>query len=61
MHSAALLLAQHYLWVLLIIFLIGTLGGKLAGKLGLPDVAIFILLGMILGPYMLDLIDSIIK
>jgi cell volume regulation protein A len=57
MHSAALLLAQHYLWALLILFLMGTLGGKLAGKLGLPDVAIFILLGIILGPYMLSLID----
>jgi cell volume regulation protein A len=57
MHSATLLLAQHYLWALLIIFLIGTLGGKLAEKLGLPDVAIFILLGIILGPYMLSFID----
>jgi cell volume regulation protein A len=57
MHSATLLLAQHYLLALFIIFFIGTLGGKLAEKLGLPDVAIFILLGIVLGPSMVSLIN----
>lgn len=57
MHSAALLLAQHYLLALFIIFFIGTLGGKLAEKLGLPDVALFILLGILLGPSMLSLVN----
>jgi cell volume regulation protein A len=56
MHSEAVLLAQHYLWALFIIFFIGTLGGKLAEKLGLPDVAIFIVLGIVLGPSVLSLI-----
>ncbi|QGQ98728.1 sodium:proton antiporter [Paenibacillus psychroresistens] len=57
MHSETLLLAQHYLLALFIIFLIGTLGGKLAEKLGLPDVAIFIVLGILLGPSVLSLVD----
>ncbi|SEC45877.1 sodium:proton antiporter [Paenibacillus sp. GP183] len=57
MHSATLLLAQHYLMALFIIFFIGTLGGKLADKLGIPDVAIFILLGIVLGPSMLSVIN----
>jgi cell volume regulation protein A len=57
MHSASLLLAQHYLLALFIIFFIGTLGGKLADKLGLPDVALFILLGIVLGPSVLSLIN----
>lgn len=56
MHSASLVLAQHYLLALFIIFFIGTLGGKLAEKLGLPDVAIFILLGIVLGPSLFSLI-----
>jgi potassium/hydrogen antiporter len=57
MHSESVLLAQHFLLALFIIFFIGTLGGKLAEKLGLPDVVLFILLGIILGPSMLSLIN----
>ena len=51
-HSEAVVIVQQYLTYVLIIFLVGTLGGKLAGKLRLPDVAIFIVIGMILGPFL---------
>ncbi|MDB4866959.1 MAG: Sodium/proton antiporter, family [Cohnella sp.] len=56
MHSEAVILAQHFLMSLLLIFLVGTLGGKLAEKLKLPDVAVFLLIGMALGPAALSLI-----
>jgi len=57
MHSAAVMLAHHYLTLLFIIFFIGTLGGKLAEKLGLPDVTVFILIGIVLGPAMLSFVN----
>jgi cell volume regulation protein A len=57
MHSETVLLAQHFLLALFIIFFIGTLGGKLAEKLSLPDVVLFLLLGIILGPSVLSLIN----
>lgn len=50
MHSEGVVLAQQLLTSLLVIFFAGTIGGKIAGKLNLPDVAIFILIGIILGP-----------
>lgn len=50
MHSETVLLAQHYLTVFLIIFLLGTVAGKIARKFGLPEVALYIIIGMIFGP-----------
>ncbi|WJH37153.1 sodium:proton antiporter [Paenibacillus sp. CC-CFT747] len=57
MHSESVAAAQHYLTYLLVIFLVGTLGGKLAGKLRLPDVVVFILTGIVLGPSLLGAVD----
>ncbi|WNQ12467.1 sodium:proton antiporter [Paenibacillus aurantius] len=57
MHSESVVAAQHYLTYLLVIFLVGTLGGKLAGKLRLPDVVVFILTGIVLGPSLLGAVD----
>lgn len=50
MESKTVLLAQHYLTVFLIIFLLGTIAGKIARRFGLPEVAIYILFGMLFGP-----------
>lgn len=57
MHSEAVIHAQHLLMNLLMIFLAGTFGGKLAEYLRIPDVAVFLLVGMALGPAALSLID----
>ena len=57
MHSHAVELAQYYLTALLIIFLIGTLGGKIAEKLRLPDVAIYMIIGILIGPQVFSMID----
>jgi cell volume regulation protein A len=51
MHSEAVMLAQQFLTLLFFIFLIGTIGGKVAEKVGIPDVVVYILLGMALGMY----------
>ena len=56
LHSETVDLAQHYLTAFFIMLLIGTLGGKIAGKFRLPDVAIFIVIGIILGPAMMSVI-----
>jgi len=50
MHSESMVLAQNFLAALLLIFFIGTLGGRLAEKLQIPDVSVYILLGVVLGP-----------
>ncbi|WP_027417732.1 cation:proton antiporter [Aneurinibacillus terranovensis] len=57
MHSEAVLLAQQHLTSLFILLFLGTMGGKMAEKLRLPDVAIYIILGMILGSSVLGLVS----
>ncbi|KEO83113.1 cation:proton antiporter [Tumebacillus flagellatus] len=57
MHSHAVELAQELLTAVLIIFFIGTLGGKLSEKLRIPDVVLYILIGLVLSPSVLDLVD----
>lgn len=56
MHSDTVILAQHYLTSLFVMLLIGTLGGKIAGKLRLPDVALYMVIGIILGPSILSVV-----
>ncbi len=56
MHSETVILAQHYLTSLFVMLLIGTLGGKIAGKLRLPDVALYMVIGIILGPSILSVV-----
>jgi cell volume regulation protein A len=55
--SAALELAKHTLLVFGIILGIGTLSGLLARMARVPDVVVFLLVGMLIGPAMLGLVD----
>jgi len=55
--SAPIELAKHILLVFGIILAVGTFFGLLAKRVRVPDVAVFLLVGMMLGPGMLGLID----
>jgi cell volume regulation protein A len=55
--SAALDIAKHTLLSCGLILAIGTLTGLLAQKIGIPDVAAFLLVGVAIGPQALGLID----
>jgi cell volume regulation protein A len=57
MHSENLLLAQHWLLAFLILFVAGTVMSKAAEWLRLPDVALYLLAGIALGPQVLGLLD----
>ena len=50
MESAAISSAKHILFIIGVILLAGSLSGILAQKLKLPDVVVFLLIGMGLGP-----------
>jgi potassium/hydrogen antiporter len=55
--SAPIELAKHILLVFGIILAVGTFFGLLAKRVRVPDVAVFLLVGMMLGPGILGLID----
>ena len=55
--SAALELAKHTLLVFGIILGIGTFSGLLARLIKVPDVVVFLLVGMLIGPGMLGFVD----
>jgi cell volume regulation protein A len=55
--SAALEIAKHTLLVLGIILGLGTLSGLLARLIRVPDVVIFLLVGMLIGPGVLGLVN----
>lgn len=55
--SAAIELAKHVLLTFGLILAFGTAFGLLAQKLKVPDVAVFLLVGMALGPGMTGLVD----
>jgi cell volume regulation protein A len=55
--STAIELAKHTLLVFGIILAVGTFFGLLARRVRVPDVAVFLLVGMLLGPGVLGLID----
>jgi cell volume regulation protein A len=55
--SAALELAKHTLLVFGIILGIGTFSGLLARLAKMPDVVVFLLVGMLIGPGMLGFVD----
>ena len=57
MESAAIVLAKQILLTLGLILTIGTLSGFLAQKLKVPDVAVFLLVGMLLGPGITGLVN----
>jgi potassium/hydrogen antiporter len=55
--SASLEIAKHTLLSCGLILAIGTLTGLLAQKIRIPDVAVFLVVGMAIGPQALGLID----
>lgn len=55
--SAALELAKHTLLIFGIILGIGTFSGLLARMARVPDVVVFLLIGMLIGPGMLGFVD----
>ncbi len=55
--SAALELAKHTLLIFGIILGIGTFSGLLARLIRVPDVVVFLLVGMLIGPGLLGLVD----
>jgi len=55
--SASIELAKHTLLVFGIILAVGTFSGLLARMARVPDVVVFLLVGMLLGPGVLGLID----
>ncbi|HEY4973973.1 MAG TPA: cation:proton antiporter, partial [Steroidobacteraceae bacterium] len=55
--SASLEIAKHTLLSCGLILAIGTLAGLLAQKIRVPDVAIFLLAGIAIGPQALGLVD----
>jgi cell volume regulation protein A len=54
--SASIEIARHTLLSCGLILAIGTLAGLLAQKIRIPDVAVFLVAGIAIGPQMLDLI-----
>ncbi|SHF00471.1 sodium/proton antiporter, CPA1 family [Seinonella peptonophila] len=50
MHSAVVEAAQHILLNILFIFIVATIAGALAEKINIPDVAVFLIAGMLIGP-----------
>jgi potassium/hydrogen antiporter len=57
MDSSALELAKHVLLACGIVLTAGILCGLIAQKLRVPDVTVFLLIGMLLGPHALGLVD----
>ena len=55
--STSIEIAKHTLLSCGLILAIGTLTGLLAQKIRIPDVAVFLVVGMGIGPEALDLID----
>ncbi|WP_435627012.1 cation:proton antiporter [Candidatus Ferrigenium straubiae] len=55
--SASLELAKHVLLVFGIVLAVGTFSGLLARLVRVPDVVVFLLVGMLLGPSVLGLVD----
>src|SRR6185437_7423059 len=57
MQPAAIEIAKHTLLAGGLILAIGTLTGFVAQKIKVPDVALFLIVGMLIGPQALGLID----
>ena len=57
MEASAVEIAKHILLACGLILAVGTFTGLVAQKLGIPDVAIFLIAGMLVGPQALGLID----
>ena len=57
MESASILTAKHLLLAVGVILAVGSLSGIAARKLNLPDVALFLLVGIVLGPELSGIVD----
>ncbi|UOF92148.1 sodium:proton antiporter [Fodinisporobacter ferrooxydans] len=57
MESSALEVVNHTLFLFFIVFLCGTIGGKIAEQLKLPDVVIYLLIGIVVGPEAVSWVD----
>jgi cell volume regulation protein A len=55
--SAAVEIAKHTLLVCGLILAVGTITARLSQKLGIPDVAVFLIAGMVMGPEGLGLVN----
>ena len=55
--SAAVEIAKHLLLACGLILAVGTITGLLSQKIGIPDVAVFLIAGMLIGPEALGLIN----
>jgi potassium/hydrogen antiporter len=57
LEAQAVDIAKHVLLVCGLILAVGTFTGLLSRKIGIPDVAVFLIAGMVVGPEVLGLID----
>jgi len=57
LEASALDIAKHVLLACGLILAVGTVTGLLSRKVGIPDVAVFLIVGMLIGPEALGLID----
>jgi potassium/hydrogen antiporter len=57
LEASAVEIAKHILLACGLILAVGTFTGLVAQKLGIPDVAVFLIAGMLVGPQALGLID----
>lgn len=57
MEASAVDIAKHVLLACGLILAVGTITGLLSRKVGIPDVAVFLIAGMLIGPQALGLID----
>lgn len=57
LHSESIAVAQSILFLFFIVFAAGALGGKIANQMNIPDVAFYVLLGVIMGPEVLGWIN----
>jgi potassium/hydrogen antiporter len=57
LEASALDIAKHVLLACGLILAVGTITGLLSRKVGIPDVAVFLIVGMLIGPEALGLID----
>jgi potassium/hydrogen antiporter len=57
LEASALDIAKHVLLACGLILAVGTVTGLLSRKAGIPDVAVFLIAGMLIGPQALGLID----
>lgn len=55
-HSHTVEIVQGYLFSILLILVVGVLASRLSEKLRIPDVVLYILIGVILGPDLLDIL-----